>query len=34
MNPVASRHFVGYDAIVLKAVTEKIVARCLGRHLP
>jgi len=29
-----SPHFLAYDAVAQKAVTEKTVARCRARHLP
>jgi len=29
-----SPHFLAYDALAREAVTEKSVARCVGRHLP
>ena len=28
-----SPHFLAYDAIAARAVTEKAVARCVGRHM-
>ena len=28
-----SPHFLAYDAIAARAVTEKTVARCVGRHV-
>ena len=28
-----SRHFLAYDAVAARAVTEKRVARCVGRHV-
>jgi (4S)-4-hydroxy-5-phosphonooxypentane-2,3-dione isomerase len=26
-------HFLSYDAVAARAVTEKTVARCIGRHV-
>jgi quinol monooxygenase YgiN len=28
-----ARHFLAYDAVAARAVTEKSVARCVGRHV-
>ena len=28
-----SAHFLAYDAVAARAVTEKMVAKCVGRHI-